>query len=70
MLTKWREIVSRSGRLAATTPVGFEGYDLIAVFDRDERTRMTWMARLTTTTALPSRALGALRRWGIARWRT
>jgi hypothetical protein len=61
-MTQWRGLVSRKGRRAATPPGGLEGHDLIDVCDRDERTRMTRMAQVPTTTALSSRALGALKR--------
>jgi hypothetical protein len=56
--------------VAPTTLLGFEDDHLIHVFHRPEGTRMTRMARLPSTTALPLRATSTGRLWRIARRRT
>ena len=53
-------------RLATAPPVGLQPHDRIAFFHREARARMTRMARLTPTTALPP---GAPWSWAL-RWVT
>jgi hypothetical protein len=55
-MTKRCGIVSRSGRVATATLIGFEDDHLIDLFHRHQATRMAGMARLTATTALTPRA--------------
>jgi hypothetical protein len=69
LMTKRRGIVSREGRLATATLLGFEDDHLIDLCHWHQGTRLARVTRLAAPTALPRRATGTLRLRRIARRR-